>query len=126
MSKKRKIKLKRGKFYASYPNGGHPSLIYRKNRRKNKYDAIVFGTSEGHHRIRLTHPVSSTVKVSVIHSRPIRGVRLDFGDRELINIKINKSDKPIIESVKRKEPQKTRKYKERESMKKSVKPQWAN
>ena len=66
MSKKRKIQLKRGKYYASYPNGGHPSLIYRKNKKKNKYDAVVFGTTPGHHKKELDHPISPSVKQSVI------------------------------------------------------------
>lgn len=112
MSKKRKIQLKRGKYYASYPNGGYPSLIYRKNKKKNKYDAVVFETTPGHHKKELDHPISPSVKQSVIQTRPIRGTRSDFGDRELQGLEINKSDKPKIEMVKRRIPQETRKYRE--------------
>lgn len=78
MSKKRKIKLKRCRYYASYPNGGHPSLIYRKNKKKNKYDAVVFGTTPGHHKKELDYPISPSVKQSVIQTRPIRGTRSDL------------------------------------------------
>ena len=111
MSKKRKTKLKRGRYYASYPNGGHPALIYRKSIRKNKYDAVVFGTTPGHHRKELDYPISRNVKKSVIHTRPIRGTRSDYGDKELEGICLNKIDKPKIEIVKRKKTLETRKYK---------------
>lgn len=117
MSKK-KIKLRRGKFYASYPNGGHPSLIYRKNRRKNRYDAIVFGTSEGKHKTKLDYPISPNVKQSVIHNRPIRGVRSDFGDKEYQGLYVNKKDKPKINLAKRKVPEETRKYRIQKESKK--------
>ena len=111
MSKKRKNQLKRGKFYASYPNGGHPALIFRKNKRKNRYDAIIFGTTSGHHTTFLKVPIAKNVFQSVVHTRPIRGVRIDFGDRELIGLLISKSDKAKIEVIKRKKPQYTKNYK---------------
>ena len=113
MSKKRKKLLLKGRFYSSYPNGGHPSLIFRKNKRKNQFDAVVFGTTPGHHRTLLKHPISNSITKSVVHNRPIRGVRKDFGDKELTNLKVNKEDKPKIEVVKRKKPQETKKYKEK-------------
>ena len=124
MSKKRKIKLKRGRYYASYPNGGHPALIYKKNIRKNKYDAVVFGTTPGHHRNELQYPISQNVKKSVIHTRPIRGVRSDFGDKVLEGMRINKVDKPKIKIIERKKPLETRKYKLYKQ--KSVRPLRAN
>lgn len=39
-----------------------------------------------------------------MHTRPIRGVRLDFGDKELLGLRICKEDKIIIEFIKRKYP----------------------
>ena len=119
MSAKRKIRLLKGIMYSSYPNGGHPALIFKKNRRKNKYDAVIFGTTEGKHRTKLKHPISNSVKQSVVHNRPIRGTRKDFGDKELTNLKIDRSDKTIIEVVKRRNPQETRRYKEMKENKKS-------
>ena len=112
MAKKRKNKLLRGKFYASYPNGGHPALIFNKNKRKNRYDAVVFGTTEGRHRTKLDKPISDKVSKSVIHNRPIRGVRKDFGDKEFSNLKVDPGDKPKIKIVKRRIPQETKRYKE--------------
>ena len=117
----KRVKLKRGKYYVSYPNGGHPSLIFRKNKKKNRYDAVVFGTTEGRHRVKLNSPISSKVKQSVVHTRPMRGTRADYGDRDINGLKVSKEDKPIIELVKRRKPQETRRYKELKE--KSVKPQ---
>ena len=114
MSKKRKNKLLRGKFYSSYPTGGHPALIYRKNKRKNKYDAIVFGTTIGKHKTRLKKPISNTVKQSVVQNRPIRGVRKDFSDKELTNLKLDKQDKPLIKIIEKRKPLKTKNYKNKQ------------
>ncbi len=113
MSKRKKIKLLRGKFYIVYSSGSHPSLIFKKNKKKNKYDAVVFGTTEGHHRTKLRHPISPNINQSVVHNRPVRGTRKDFGDKEMIGLSIHKDDKAIINSVKRKTPLETRRYKER-------------
>lgn len=112
MSKKRKIKLQRGKFYVLYPNGCHPSLIFKKNVRKNRYDAIVFGTTLGHHRIKLRYPIASNITISAVHSKPIRGVRSDFGDKEYKGLLVKKEDRAIIKTIKNKNPQETRKYRE--------------
>ena len=112
MSKKRRNQLKRGRFYASYPNGGHPALIYKKNKRKNRYDAVVFGTSPGKHRTYLVIPIGDGIKISVVHNRPIRGTRKDYGDKELTRLKVSKIDKPRIMIIKRKIPQETRRYRE--------------
>ena len=113
MSKRKKNKLLKGKFYIVYTSGNHPSLIFKKNKKKNRYDAIVFGTAGGHHRTILQHPISPNVKQSVIHNRPIRGTRRDFGDKELFGLSVNKADKPLIKTVKRKKPLETKSYKSR-------------
>ena len=110
--KKKKIDLKRGKFYITYAVGIHPSLIYRKSKKKNRYDAIVFGTTEGKHRTKLDKPISEGISVSVIHNKPIRGTRKDFADKNFVGESIDKIDKAKIEFVKRKEPSETRRYKE--------------
>ena len=110
MSKSRN-KLLRGKIYHVYTTGGpHPSLIFKKNRRKNKYFAVVFDTSEGRHRTKLSHPTNPNVKQSFVQNRPILGRRRDFGNRELINIRVHKDDKIIIEIVKRRKPRLTSEY----------------
>ena len=117
LSSKRRIKIRRGKFYIYYPNGSHPSLIFSKNKRKNRYDAIVFGTTPGRHRIKLDHPMSPNVEMSVVQTRPVRGVRSDFGDKEVIGLYINKDDKIKIEIIKRRKPKKSAKYKKQQNSK---------
>ena len=115
MSRKRKHKLYRGKFYTSYPNGGHPALIFRKNKKKNRYDAVIFGTTEGHHRTKLSYPISPNIKQTVVHNRPMRGVRKDFSDKELLGLNINKEDKPVVSLIKRNKPLLSKKYKEKQN-----------
>ncbi len=111
MSKKRKNKLIKGKFYICYVVGRHPALIYRKNIKRNKYDAVIFGTTYGRHRIILSKPIAENIKCSVVHMRPIRGTRNDFGDRELFGFYINKIDKITIEKIKKKKLLETNSYK---------------
>lgn len=117
----KKIKLIKGKFYIIYGAGTHPALIFRKNMRKNKYDAIVFGTTPGKHRTVLEVPISKNVNISIIHNKPIRGTRKDFANKEFLGAKVDKRDKPKIELVKKKKPLETRRYKEYRN-KKSTKP----
>ena len=113
MSKRKKILL-RGKFYAVYTTGGsHPSLLYKKNKRRNKYFVVVFDSSNGRHRTKLKHPTSKNVAESYVQNRPLLGVKKDFGNHELQGISISKEDKPTIEIVKRKTPRLTKRYKER-------------
>ena len=118
MSRKRREKIRRGKFYIYYPNGCHPSLVFRKNKRKNMYDAIVFGTTPGHHRIKLNYPIASDVHMSVVQSKPVRGVRSDFSSREFVGLFINKADKIMIEIIKRRKPTESSKYKKYKNSKK--------
>ena len=109
---KKKIFLLKGKFYSVYTTGGsHPSLLYKKNRRKNKYYVIVFDSPQGRHRTKLKHPTSNNVKESYVQNRPLLGTKKDFGNHELLGIKIHKEDKVIIEIIKRRSPKLTKKYK---------------
>ena len=68
MSKKRKRKstyrhrytkpLRRGKFYIVLDSsGGHPSKLFKKNTRKNRYWIIRFTSSPGRHRTKLKHQI---------------------------------------------------------------------
>ena len=109
---KTKIKLLRGRFYSIYTTGSsHPSLIFKKNKRKNRYFAVVFDSSNGRHRTKLKHPTSPNVSESYAQNRPILGVKQDFGNHELLNIKVHKDDKPIIIMIERRPPRMTKKYK---------------
>ena len=115
MSKKRrkKIKILRGKFYTTFHTGrlGHPSLVFRLDRKRNKYWIVVFDTTGRNDRIMLKIPIESTVQASFVHKKPVIASHGDLGDHELVGLKINKIDKPKIELIKRKVPLTTRKYK---------------
>ena len=96
--------LERGRFYIhSDGHGGHPALLFKKSDKKNTYFVIVFTSSPGPKRIKLKHSIELIkVRVSFVHNTPSKSKRRDLGSRPLEGIKINKEDKPLIESIKRK------------------------
>lgn len=111
--KRKRIKILKGKFYTTFHTGriGHPSLVFRLDRRKNKYWIVVFDTAGRNDRIMLKFPIEKSIKASYVHKKPVIASHGDLGDHELLDIKINKIDKPRIELIKRKQPQLTKKYK---------------
>ena len=90
---------------------GHPSLVFRLNRKKNKYWIVVFDTTGRNDRIMLKVPIESSVKHSFVHKRPVIASHGDLGDHELIGLKIDRVDKPRVKLIKRKHPLLTKKYK---------------
>ena len=121
-SKRKRIRILRGKFYTAFHTGkfGHPSFVFRLDRRKNKYWLIVFDTTGRSDRIMLKVPIESSVKASFVHKKPVLASHGDLGDHELIGLKIDKTDKPKIETIKRKQPMLTKKYKAFIKQKKSL------
>ena len=111
--KRKRIKIFRGKFYTIFHTGrmGHPSLVFRLNRKKNKYWIVVFDTTGRNDRIMLKVPIESSVKHSFVHKRPVIASHGDLGDHELIGLKIDRVDKPRVKLIKRKHPLLTKKYK---------------
>lgn len=122
--KRKRIRIFRGKFYTTFHTGrlGHPSLVFRINRKKNNYWIVVFDTTGRSDRIMLRVPIEKTIKASSVHKKPVIASHGDFGDHELIGLKINKIDNPRIELIKRKKPFLTRKYKKylEQKIKKSI------
>ena len=118
--KRKRIKILRGKFYTTFHTGqrGHPSFVFRLNRKKNKYWLIVFDTTGRSDRIMLKIPIESSVQRSFVHKRPVLASHGDLGNHELVGLRINKVDKPRIEIVKRREPLLTKKYKRYREIKK--------
>ena len=106
MSKKKLFNkhLEKGRFYIhSDGHGGHPALLYKKRDNKNEYYVVVFTSSPGPRRIRLKHSIEPIkVRISFVHNMPTKSRRRDLGSRVITGIKINKEDKPLIESIKRK------------------------
>ena len=96
--------LEKGRFYIHRDgNGGHPSLLYKKNDNKNLYFIVIFTSSPGPKRKRLKHSIEpSKVKKSFVHKMPKIATRRDLGTKVLTGIKINKEDKPLIKSIEKK------------------------
>ena len=112
MSKKQP-KLLRGKFYPIYTTGGsHPSLLYKKNHKKNQYHVVVFDSSDGRHRTKLKQPIGDGVKESYVQNRPLLTTKKDFGNHELLGLRIHSEDKKRIEFVKRRNIRISKKYRE--------------
>ena len=102
---KNKIKLFKGRFYTNYKSGGnHPSLLYKKNKRKNNYSCVIFDSTSGRHRTKMKHPISPDRKTSFIQNRPMICKKNDFGNHQLNGLSINKEDKILVEIVKRRKP----------------------
>ena len=113
MSDRKKIRIQKGKFYATFHTGGrgHPSLVYRQSKKKNKYWIVVFDTAPRDDRKLLKYPIEASVEKSYIQKRPVIASHGDLGDHILYGLAINKADKPIVEIIKRKKPLLTKKYK---------------
>ena len=111
MSKKRN-KLEINKFYYSYGGNQHPSLIFEYDSIHKTYKALKFGTTKGRHMTEI-HPLKDTQVQQYVHNRPFEGVRSDFGDQELIGFAINDLDAKLLDEIKKKEPIRSKKSKQR-------------
>lgn len=96
-------KIKKGKYYwhkDSSKEGNHPSYVYKKNDKNNRYNVVCFTTSNGKHRKVLNVNINpkSTDKCYVLNSPQIVK-RKSFG-KELNGYKVtNKKDKAIIKYI---------------------------
>lgn len=94
-------RLLKGKFYAVT---GHPGLIIKKNDKKNRYLAVVTGTTRGRHMTKLKVPTEPNVDKSYVKNRPVLGKRKHFGSKELVGMRIHKKDKALIKSIGKRNP----------------------
>ena len=62
--------LVKGKFYSV---NGHPGMIFWKNDKRNRYKAVVTGTSEGRHKTRLKYPTEKKVETIAIEVKDLPG-----------------------------------------------------
>ena len=94
----------KGRFYIhSDRHGGHPAYLYKKTDKRNEYFVVIFTSSNGPKRKRLKHSIEpSKVKRTYAHKNPVIAKRRDLGSRELLGLKINKEDKPLIMSIEKK------------------------
>ena len=110
--KKGKTKLIVGNFYLIFNGPPHPSLVFKFNAKHKTYLSIKFGTSKGKHMTKI-NPIQKPGNNQYVHNRPIEGTRDDYGDKELLGLSVDEKDIQIIESIKRKEPIRTKKAKKR-------------
>ena len=96
--------LEKGRFYIhSDGHGGHPALLYKKRDKKNEYYVVIFTSSNGPKRKRLKHSIEPIkIKISFVHNTPKVSKRRELGKAPMVGLKIDKEDKPLIESIKRK------------------------
>ena len=68
MSKRKKTRIIKGRFYATFHTGGkgHPSLVFKKCKRKNRYLIVVFDTTPRDDRLALSHAIEPSVKKSYV------------------------------------------------------------
>ena len=96
--------LEKGRFYIhSDGHGGHPALLYRKKDQRNKYFILIFTSSPGPKRIKLSHSIEPVkVRVSYVHNTPKLAKRRELSSFPMLGLKIDKEDKITIEIIKRK------------------------
>lgn len=95
--------LIKGRFYLhSDGHGGHPALLYKKRDKKNLYFVLIFTSSNGPKRKRLKHSIEPIkIRVSFVHNTPKISKRRELSSSPIIGLKIDKEDKPLIESIKK-------------------------
>ena len=96
--------LEKGRFYIhSDGHKGHPSLLYKKNDRKNLYFVVIFTSKNGPRRTRLKYSIEpSKVKQSFVHNMPTIAKRRDLSSKPMNGLMIHKDDKPIIRLIEKK------------------------
>ena len=97
-------RIKKGKFYVVKR---HPGFIISADEQKNKYLAVVTGTSKDtRHKTQLNHPIEPGVKESYVKNRPVLGKKKHFGSHELVGLRFHPDDMPLVEEISRRKPQK--------------------
>lgn len=97
--------IKRGRFYWHKDNSikyQHPSYIYKKNDKKNKYYLLCFTSSKGKRRTKLNRNINKeSNKDCYVLNSPRISKRKDIKN-EIYGFRIDKVDKPIINKIKKK------------------------
>ena len=87
-----------------YSVNHHPGLIVAKSDKKNRYLAVVTGTSLHRHQTMLRHPTEKRIKKSFVNNRPVLGKRKHFGSKELAGMRIHPDDRSTIKVIKKRKP----------------------
>lgn len=83
---------------------GHPGLIVEKSDSKNKYKAVVTGTTKGRHMTPLSHSTESRTEMSYVRNKPVEGKRKHFGSKELKGMKPHRDDRTLIRVISKRKP----------------------
>lgn len=97
--------IKRGKFYWHRDDsikGKHPSYVYKKNDKKNKYYLLCFTSSKGKRRTKLNKNIDLNSNKDCYVLNTPRISKRNSIKNELINFKIDKADKTLIKKIKKK------------------------
>ncbi len=108
---KGKCKLEIGKFYNIYGGKTHPALVYERTK-LNTYKSIKFGTTKAKHTTEIL-PIQKGIEKTFVHNRPFEGTRKDYGPRELEGLDLNTVDLKLIEEIKNRQTNKTKRAKRR-------------
>ncbi len=98
--------IKKGKYYWHKDNsikGLHPSYVYKKNDKKNRYNIVCFTSSKGPRRIKLNKNIDSkSNKDCYVLKNPRYAKRESFG-KEIISCKVKDvEDKARIRAISKK------------------------
>ena len=97
--------LIKGKFYrVKDSNGGHPSKLFKKSTKKNKYWIVRFTSSPGRHRTRLKHQIDPerTGDSYVINKPMIEKYENFSSPNPLLNLRVHKDDLKLVRSIQKK------------------------
>ena len=97
--------LIKGKFYrVKDSNGGHPSKLFRKNTKKNKYWIVRFTSSPGRHRTKLKHQIDPQRDGDsfVINNPTIEKYEEFSSPYPLNNLRVHKDDLKLVRKIQKK------------------------
>ncbi len=109
--KESKKKIILNEFYAIYGGKTHPSYVYDKTKYKT-YKSLKFGTTKARHTTEIK-PIQKGYKKSYVHNRPFEGTRKDYGSEPLKGLEINPLDIDLINEIKKRPTNKTKRAKRR-------------
>lgn len=96
--------MRRNRFYKHRDSsGGHPSLVYSANNRKDEFKAVCFTSKAGPKRKQLKHSINpESADKSYVKNRPICKPHTDFyWEDELKGFYVRKDDKKLVNSIKK-------------------------
>ena len=99
-------------FYKAYGGPAHPAQIFLFDKNHKTYISIKFGTSKGRHMTKI-HPIQRGYEISYVRNRPFEGTKEDYDDEELIGFKVDPRDAELIETIKARTPDRSRKARKR-------------